>query len=119
MNNFHVVFISTPGNIGNLVPTVEFARHLTNHDPRFLATILMIDISERPISNAYIQSCAAIATNINFINLPPVEPPLPNEYRTSFGYICLLIAKHKLHVKNAIKMTIFSSKISELTLTNE
>ncbi|OMP08473.1 UDP-glucose flavonoid 3-O-glucosyltransferase 6-like protein [Corchorus olitorius] len=30
MNKFHVVFISTPGSNRNLVPTVEFARHLTN-----------------------------------------------------------------------------------------
>ncbi|XWS40486.1 hypothetical protein CRYUN_Cryun18bG0143900 [Craigia yunnanensis] len=102
MNKFHVVFISTPGNIGNLVPTVEFARHLTNHDSRFFATMFMIDISERPIVNAYIQSCAATATNLNFINLPPVEPPSPEQYQTSLGYICLLIAKHKLHLKNAI-----------------
>ncbi|XVF68395.1 hypothetical protein PTKIN_Ptkin10aG0202300 [Pterospermum kingtungense] len=102
MNKFHVVFISAPSNIGNLVPIVEFARHLTNHDPRFLATMLMINMSERPIVNAYIQTCRATASNINFINLPPVEPPSPDEYQTSLGYTCLLIAKHKLHVKDAI-----------------
>ncbi|WRX16354.1 UDP-glucuronosyl/UDP-glucosyltransferase - like 10 [Theobroma cacao] len=102
MNKFHVVFISAPG-IGNFVPTVEFARHLNNHDPRFIVTILMIEIAERPIVNAYIQSCVATHTSINFINLPPVDPPSPDEYQTSLGYICLLIAKHKLHVKNAIE----------------
>lgn len=105
MNKFHVVFIPTPGNLGNLVPTVEFARHLTLHDPRFSATVFMINISERPIVDAYIQSCSATATatNLNFINLPPVEePPSPDEYQTSLGYTCLLIAKYTVHVKDAI-----------------
>ncbi|XP_007041009.2 PREDICTED: anthocyanidin 3-O-glucosyltransferase 2 [Theobroma cacao] len=113
MTKFHVVFISTPGNIGNLVPTVEFARRLTNHDPQFFATILMIDIAERPIVNAYIRSCVATATDINFINLPPVDPPSTDEYQTYLGYICLLIAKHKLHVKNAIAHLISTESTSD------
>ncbi|OMO94668.1 UDP-glucuronosyl/UDP-glucosyltransferase [Corchorus olitorius] len=113
MNKFHVVFISTPGSIGNLVPTVEFARHLTNHDPRFLATILMIDMSERPLVTSYIQSCESTATNINFINLPPVDPPSTHDYQTSLGYMCLLVTKHELHVKNAIANLITSCAETE------
>ncbi|OMP08804.1 UDP-glucuronosyl/UDP-glucosyltransferase [Corchorus olitorius] len=110
MNKFHVVFISTPGSLGNLVPTVEFARHLTNHDRRFFATVLMIDMIQRPIITAYVESCRqSTATNINFINLPPtVDPPSPNEYQGFFGYMSLLVANHKHSVKHALANLIMS-----------
>ncbi|PRQ30116.1 hypothetical protein RchiOBHm_Chr5g0021091 [Rosa chinensis] len=69
MSKSEVVFISTPA-IGNLVPLVEFAQLLVNHDPRFHATILIITMPQRPTVNTYIQSHAsASATSINFLHL--------------------------------------------------
>ncbi|KDP46797.1 hypothetical protein JCGZ_11168 [Jatropha curcas] len=101
MSKFQVLFISTPG-IGNLVPTVEFAQRLINHDRRFSSTVLIISLSQRPIVNSYIQSRASTSSDINFIHLPPADSPSPDHYQSSLGYISLFIEKHKLHVKNAI-----------------
>nr|POE75027.1 udp-glycosyltransferase 71k2 [Quercus suber] len=103
MTKFEVVFIPSPG-IGHLVPVVEFAHHLINHDPRFSATILVITMPQRPMLDTYIQSRAAASTstNIKFIHLPIVDPPTPDQFESSFGYTCLLIEKHIPHVKQAI-----------------
>ncbi|KAK9989483.1 hypothetical protein SO802_029722 [Lithocarpus litseifolius] len=103
MTKFEVVFMTNPG-IGHLVPVVEFAHHLINHDPRFSATILIVTMPQRPILNTYIQSRAATSTstNIKFIHLPIVDPPTPDQYESSFGYSCLLLEKHRPHVKQAI-----------------
>ncbi|KAG8474452.1 hypothetical protein CXB51_033794 [Gossypium anomalum] len=105
MDKYEVVFISTP-LIGNLVPTVEFAHHLTRHDPRFSATILIITVHERIIVNLYTQSLATAASHsqshVNFIHLPTVQPPTPDQYQSSLGYTSLFIDKHKPHVKHAI-----------------
>ncbi|XVF00453.1 hypothetical protein REPUB_Repub04eG0002600 [Reevesia pubescens] len=101
MNKYQVVFISTP-SIGNLVPTVEFAHHLTHRDPRFSATVLILTVHQRTIVNTYIQSLSTSATDINFIFLPTVEPPTPDQYQSSLGYLSLFVDKHKAHVKHAI-----------------
>nr|POE50424.1 udp-glycosyltransferase 71k2 [Quercus suber] len=103
MTKFEVVFMTSPG-IGHLVPVVEFAHHLINHDPRFSATILIVTMPQRPILNTYIQSRAATSTstNIKFVHLPIVDPPTPDQYESSFGYSCLLLEKHRPHVKQAI-----------------
>ncbi|TXG48313.1 hypothetical protein EZV62_027607 [Acer yangbiense] len=101
MKKLEVVFISTPG-IGNLVPVVEFANHLTKHHPQFSATVLIITISERPVVNAYIQSRASLSDRVRLVHLPTLDPLSPDEYQSSLGYLCVLIEKHKLHVKHAI-----------------
>ncbi|KAH7544883.1 hypothetical protein FEM48_Zijuj01G0033200 [Ziziphus jujuba var. spinosa] len=100
-DQLQLVFLSTPA-IGNLVPTVEFARHLLNHHPQFSATILLINEDHRPIVNIYSQSISATAPNIRFIHLPPVYPPSPDQFYSSLGYVSLLINNHKPQVKNAI-----------------
>lgn len=96
-----MLFISTP-TIGNLVPSVEFARRLTHRDPRFSATLLIVTLRERTMVNAYIQSISSSATDINFIFLPTVEPPTPDQYHSSLGYLSLFLDKQKPHVKHAI-----------------
>lgn len=106
MKKFRVVLICTP-EMGNLVPLVEFAHLLTNRDRRLCATILIMTVSERPIVNAYVKSRDALATtidanNINFVYLPPVDPPPPDQYQSTLGYLSLFIEKHKPHVKNEI-----------------
>ncbi|KAF3450064.1 hypothetical protein FNV43_RR06143 [Rhamnella rubrinervis] len=100
-SKLQLIFISTP-LIGHLVPTVEFARHLLHHHPRFSATILLINMPEWPILNTYAQSISATEKNIHFIQLPTVDPPTQDQFQSSMGYISLLIHKHKSHVKHAV-----------------
>lgn len=106
MKKFRVVLICTP-EMGNLVPLVEFAHLLTNRDRRFCATVLIMTVPERPIVNAYVKSRDALATTtdantINFVYLPSVDPPSPDQYKSTLGYLSLFIEKHKPHVKNEI-----------------
>nr|QHW04707.1 UDP-glycosyltransferase [Glycyrrhiza glabra] len=103
MTRFEVVFIATPA-IGNLVPAVEFANLLTKHDPRFSATVLIITIPQRPLVNTYAQarSSTSATSNLRFLHLPTVDPPTPDQYTSSVGFLCLLIQKHKHHVKHAL-----------------
>lgn len=97
-----VVFIPTPG-IGNMVPIVEFAQRLIDHDPRFSATILIVNMPQRTLVNNYVQSRAASATTngIQFLHLPTVDPPT-EQFQSAIAFICVLIERHKLHVKQAI-----------------
>ncbi|XVF46074.1 hypothetical protein PTKIN_Ptkin02bG0258800 [Pterospermum kingtungense] len=108
MNKYQLLFISYPA-IGNLVPTVEFARHLTHRHPCFSATLLIITVHPRTVVNAYIESLSTLAADINFIYLPTVEPPTPDQYQSSLGYLSLFIEKHKAHVKDAISNLMSSS----------
>ncbi|KAJ8758735.1 hypothetical protein K2173_000456 [Erythroxylum novogranatense] len=98
----HVALISSP-TIGNLVPTVEFAQRLVDRDSRLTATILIVTMSQRRVLNDYIQSrVSTTMSGVNFIPLPVAEPPKPDQYQSSMGYMSLFIAKHKVHVKEAI-----------------
>lgn len=101
MTKFEVVFISTP-TIGNMVPTVEFANHLTKHHPQLFATILVITIPKLPLVNTYLQSRSSSSTNLRFIHLPTVDPPAPDQYQSFIAYISLLIQKHKTNIKNTL-----------------
>ncbi|KDO77236.1 hypothetical protein CISIN_1g039408mg [Citrus sinensis] len=117
MKKFRVVLICTP-EMGNLVPLVEFAHLLTNRDRRFCATVLIMTVPERPIVNAYVKSRDALATttdahNINFVYLPSVDPPSPDQYKSTLGYLSLFIEKHKPHVKNEITNLIETESDSE------
>jgi len=101
MTKFEVVFISTP-TIGNMVPTVEFANHLTKNHPQLSATILIITIPKLPLVNTYLQSRPSSATNLRFIHLPIVDPPTPDQYQSLIAYISILIQKHKNNIKNTL-----------------
>ncbi|KAL4329279.1 hypothetical protein HN51_036241 [Arachis hypogaea] len=102
MTRLELVFISAPA-MGNLVPIVEFANLLTKHHPRFSATLFIITMSQRPLLNTYAQSLASTSpTNIRFLRLPPVDPPAPDDYQSSVGFLSLLIQKHTSHVRDAL-----------------
>ena len=100
-SNDHVVFLSNP-EMGNLVPTVQFAQRLLHQHPRFSATVLIITIPQRPLVNTYVQSLPTTAPNITFLHLPPVDVPSPDQL-SELGYISLLIDKQKPHVKHLIE----------------
>lgn len=96
--------MATPA-VGNLIPAVEFANLLTKHDPRFFATILFINMPQRPLIQTYAQSrssSSSSSSNIRFLHLPTLDPPTPDQYQSTFGFMCSLIQKHKSNVKHAI-----------------
>ncbi|KAK2998317.1 hypothetical protein RJ639_023858 [Escallonia herrerae] len=93
MRKAEIIIIATPA-IGNLVPAVEFATHLTTTDPLLSATILIIHMPQRPLVNAYTDSRATASGNIRFLHLSPVDPPDPDQYQTSVAFISILVEKH-------------------------
>ncbi|XP_010058058.2 UDP-glycosyltransferase 43 [Eucalyptus grandis] len=102
-----VVFVATPA-IGNLVPAVEFAQRLADHDPQFRSTILVITDPHRPLVSSYVHSRAASAAaasgdgNLRFVHLPQADLPNPSEYQSAFAYISLHMANHAPLIKQAI-----------------
>ncbi|KAK3034852.1 hypothetical protein RJ639_032307 [Escallonia herrerae] len=103
MSKAEIIIIATPA-IGNLVPAVEFATHLTTTDPLLSATILIIHMPQRPLVSAYTDSRAtATATgNIRFLHLPLVDPPNPDQYQSSVAFISIIVEKHKPQVRNLL-----------------
>ncbi|XP_050871777.1 UDP-glycosyltransferase 43 [Lathyrus oleraceus] len=101
MTKFEVVFVATPA-IGNIVPVVEFANHLTKHNPQFSATILIVTVPQRLLVNTYIQSLSSSTTNLRFIHLPPVDPPTSDQYQSFVTYISLLMQNQKNNIKNTL-----------------
>ncbi|PKI38321.1 hypothetical protein CRG98_041279 [Punica granatum] len=102
MAKAQLAFISNPA-VGNLVPIVEFAVRLTSRDPRLSAAILIVTLPQRPIVSAYVQSCAATAIpGVRFVHLPAVDPPTPDQFLSSIGYISVYIQKLKPLVKQAL-----------------
>ncbi|XP_030467462.1 UDP-glycosyltransferase 43-like [Syzygium oleosum] len=100
-----VLFVATPA-IGNLVPAVEFARRLADHDPRFHSTVLIVTDPHRPLISSYACSRTAASSsgagNLRFVHLPQADPPHPSEYQSAFAYVSLHIANHAPLVKQAI-----------------
>ncbi|XP_060193400.1 UDP-glycosyltransferase 43-like [Lycium barbarum] len=103
MKRAKVVFISTPA-LGNLVPSIEFAKLLTQTNKNLSATILLINIPQRPLIQSYIDSLTtATATgNIHFLPLPEADQPSPDQFETSIGFLSLLIQNHTSQVKDAL-----------------
>ncbi|CAN6684088.1 unnamed protein product [Malus baccata var. baccata] len=62
-------------------------------------------------------STLELETFITFLRLPLVDPPSPNQYGSTMGYISLLIQNHKPHVKNAITK-LMSSHSAESNSSN-
>ncbi|XP_059656943.1 UDP-glycosyltransferase 43-like [Cornus florida] len=113
MKKAQIIIIPTPG-IGNLVPAVEFAQHLTNTDQRFIATIFIISFPQRPLVGAYVDSRATTATgSVRFVHLPPLDPPSPDQYKAPLGFISLMIEKHRPHVKHAINNLVSTESESD------
>lgn len=99
-----VAFVAKPG-IGNLVPAVEFARRLANHDPRFRSTVLVITDPHQPIVSSYVDSLSSSSSGgggLRFVHLPMADPPRPGEYQSTLAHISLHIANHAPLVKEAL-----------------
>jgi hypothetical protein len=100
MAKAEIAIISTPG-IGNFLPAVEFATQLTKTHPTFSATILIIDLPERPLVNDYVNSLSP-SENLRFLHLPPADSPSPEQSQSSIGYLSLVIQNYKSQVKLAL-----------------
>ncbi|PSS11078.1 UDP-glycosyltransferase [Actinidia chinensis var. chinensis] len=112
--NAQVIIIPTPG-IGNLVPAVEFAHHLIHREHRLSATVLVIPIPHRPQVTAYVNARAA-TTEVQFLHLPPVDLPTPDQFQTSLGFVSVLIEKHKAHVKDIMADLVSSTQPDSVPL---
>ncbi|CAN4078486.1 unnamed protein product [Withania somnifera] len=100
MRRAKVVFISTPA-LGNMVPTIEFAKLLTQKYTNLSATILLINIPQRPLVQSYIDSLTTTG-NIHFLPLPLADPPSVDQFEATIGYLSLLIQNHTSQVNDAL-----------------
>ncbi|KAL4578177.1 hypothetical protein LXL04_014296 [Taraxacum kok-saghyz] len=102
MRRTEVAIIATPF-MGNLVPAVEFASHLINHHlNRISVAILTISMPQMPLVEDYVRSRTSIE-HIRFIQIPPVDPPPPDQYNSRVEFISLYIQNHKPIVKQTLK----------------
>ncbi|KAI3794708.1 hypothetical protein L1987_37341 [Smallanthus sonchifolius] len=99
MKRAEVAIIAAPP-MGNLLPAVEFATHLTNH--RISVTILIISMPQWPLIHDYIRSHTS-TQHIRFIQLPPAHTPPPNQYNARIEFTSLYIQNHKPIVKQTLK----------------
>ncbi|KAF5768753.1 putative UDP-glucuronosyl/UDP-glucosyltransferase, UDP-glycosyltransferase family [Helianthus annuus] len=102
MKRAEVAIIATP-TMGNLLPTIEFATHLTNHPNHHISvTILTISMPQWPLIHNYLQSHTSTDL-IRFIHLPPPDTPPPNHYTSIIEYLSLYIQNHKPIVQQTIE----------------
>ncbi|KAH9735239.1 Flavonol 3-O-glucosyltransferase UGT71C4 [Citrus sinensis] len=102
MKKAELIFVPSPG-IGHLVSTLEFAKHLTDRDDRISVTILSMKLAVAPWVDAYTKSLTDSQPRICVIDLPPVDPPLPDVLKKSPEYfISLVVESHLPNVKNIV-----------------
>ena len=102
MKKAELIFVPSPG-IGHLVSTLEFAKHLTDRDDRISVTILSMKLAVAPWVDAYTTSLTDSQPRICVIDLPPVDPPLPDILKKSPEYfISLVVESHLPNVKNIV-----------------
>ncbi|XP_071907770.1 UDP-glycosyltransferase 71A15-like [Coffea arabica] len=99
MKAAELVFVPSPGR-GHIVAIIEFAKRLLQQDERLSVSIIVI---KRPYSTTVDSDTADLAasnTNIRFIYLPQVDPPV---IKTCFeNSMSVYIEMHKSHVKAGI-----------------
>ncbi|KAJ0982929.1 hypothetical protein J5N97_011184 [Dioscorea zingiberensis] len=113
-----LLFCPSPG-IGHLISTVELAKKLVNsHGRHFHATILNIQYHIPAWSNAttaYINSVVASGVNIQFEDLPQVEPPYKENMKGE-TFICLFIEAHKAGIRDAVSCHLATGTVAALIL---
>ncbi|KAL6198991.1 hypothetical protein ACLB2K_028779 [Fragaria x ananassa] len=110
-----VVIIPSPG-IGHLVPMIEFARQITNRDDRFSVLIPIIPALNMLMVNQYAKSRAEAyaANNIQFIDLPLIDLPPKDHFRSVEALTSLHVESYTPHVKQAIIATLQAESDSNL-----
>ncbi|KAL6196686.1 hypothetical protein ACLB2K_032300 [Fragaria x ananassa] len=109
-----VVIIPSPG-IGHLVPMIEFTRQITNRDNRFSVLIPIIPAPNMLMVNQYAKSRAEAyaANNIQFIDLPLIDLPPKDHFRSMEALTSLHVESYKPHVKQAITDTLQAESDSD------
>ncbi|PWA56053.1 UDP-glucuronosyl/UDP-glucosyltransferase [Artemisia annua] len=102
MKRAQVAIIASP-SMGNLVPVVEFATHIINHDSCLSVTVLVISVSHwGPLLDDYIQSCSS-TEHIRFIQLHTDHMPQQDQYSSGIEFISLHIQNHRPIVKQTLQ----------------
>ncbi|GJZ47679.1 UDP-glycosyltransferase 43-like protein [Tanacetum coccineum] len=102
MKRAQVAIIATP-SMGNLVPAVEFATHIINHDSGLSVTVLALSVPQwRPLLADYIQSCTS-TEHIRFIQIHTDHMPQQDQYSSDIEFISLYIQNHKPIVKQTLQ----------------
>ncbi|XP_027122152.2 UDP-glycosyltransferase 71K1-like [Coffea arabica] len=101
MKKTKLVFVPSPG-IGHLISTVELSKRLTERDDQLSIFVLVISSPVGPDLESYTQQVAASNTGIQFINIPQVDPNLPQVWSSPENLYALYLESHKSHVKTAI-----------------
>ncbi|CAK7354666.1 unnamed protein product [Dovyalis caffra] len=104
MKKSQLVFVPVPG-IGHLVSVVGFAKLILERDDSFLISMLVINNPYAPSISNYVESLAAIHTQINFITIPEkvVEaPPLEVFVGRPESTFTQFLREHNPFIKDAI-----------------
>ncbi|KAM0952181.1 putative UDP-glucuronosyl/UDP-glucosyltransferase, UDP-glycosyltransferase family [Dioscorea sansibarensis] len=111
-----LIFCPSPG-IGHLISTIELAKKLvTGYNNHFHATILNIQHHVPAWSNAttsYINSITTSGLDIQFQDLPQVDPPYKENMKGE-TFICLFIEAHKAHVHEAVSRHLATTSVAAL-----
>ncbi|GJZ47680.1 UDP-glycosyltransferase 43-like protein [Tanacetum coccineum] len=102
MKRAQVAIIATP-LMGNLVPAVEFATHLINHNSNCISvTILALSVPHLPLVDDYIQSQTS-NEQIRFIQIHPSDSQPPNQCKSMTEFISLYIQSRKPIIKQTLQ----------------
>ncbi|EXC01454.1 UDP-glycosyltransferase 71C3 [Morus notabilis] len=107
MKRSELVFIPAPG-IGHLISTLEFANRLIDRHDRLSVTVLCMKFPIAPYADAYTKSLVGSQSRITLIDLPQVDPPLPERLRSPEHYIYVYIESLNPHVRNALSDIVLS-----------
>ncbi|GKC37508.1 hypothetical protein Tco_1049892, partial [Tanacetum coccineum] len=102
MKRAQVAIIATP-LMGNLVPAVEFATRLINHNSNCISvTILALSVPHLPLVDDYIQFQTS-NEQIRFIQIHPSDSQPPNQCKSMTEFISLYIQSHKPIIKQTLQ----------------
>lgn len=111
MEKLELVIIPAPG-MGHLVSTVELAKRLLDLCCGFSITVLVIKPPFVATIGDYTKTIAASDPRIRYIELPRVDPPSPDLYKSSVEkYISVFIESHKSHVKDTISNLVSTESV--------
>ncbi|KAF7830834.1 anthocyanidin 3-O-glucosyltransferase 2-like [Senna tora] len=105
MNKSQLVFVPCPG-MGHLIPTIEFAKLLINHDHRFSVTVLIINSPFDATYNAYVHSLVSspspsFPTRLHLTLLPSTLPTNISQHHKG-TFLDAFFENHKPHFREAV-----------------
>ena len=110
-----LIFIPMPG-MGHLVSTLEFAKRLLDRDDRLLIKVLSMKFPSSPLADAYTRSLTASHARIQLLDLPQVDPPPSESFKSPQAYICAFIESNIPNVKHAVTKILSSGSARVVAL---